>query len=53
MRRQSRGAVVPVCQVARAAVDSHTALAFSYSEKFMPRHIPQFITFNALNLPAI
>jgi len=53
MRRQIRRAVVPVCQVARAAVDSHTALALSYSEKSMPRRIPQFITFNTLKLPAM
>jgi|GEM_PF-4760411 hypothetical protein len=53
MRRQSRGAVVPVCQVARVAVDSHTTSALSYSEKSMLRHIPQFITFNAINLSAM
>lgn len=53
MRRRGQGAVVPVCQAARAAVNSHTALALSYSEKSMPGRIPQFITFNALNLPAM
>jgi hypothetical protein len=36
--------------MARAVVDSHTALALSYNENPMRRRIPQFINFNALTI---